>query len=110
MNGMKIIDQRNVVRDYGFDGHEIIIDHPDYGRILIMDGYGGESTPGGGCVRWTHGKAVLLHNNDTFAVLDASWNDDTSVYGAMINGYDDTRPVLQWPGNAIASMAEKAVE
>lgn len=101
-----VVDQRDVERDYGFKGVEAIVDHPTHGRLYVRHGFGGMDTLEGGQVRWKHGLAIQLRQNDTFADLDADWNDQgVDVRQAMTNGYDASRPVLQWDGYMVANLA-----
>lgn len=109
MSKVTIIERRNVERDYGFSGTEAIIDHPANGRMLLCDGFGGIDTLAGGVVRWTHGIAIKLQDSDTFETLDgAPWTNGVTLMQAVQKGYDDTRPVLDWDGLAIARAAAAA--
>lgn len=90
----QLIESRDVERDYGFTGCEAIVDHPTLGRILIVDGYGGENTPSGGCVRWRHGSIYqLLPDDDLDTLEDGRWNDSMSQLDAILYGIDESRPL-----------------
>ena len=102
----KLIEKRAAEGRYGMTTDSMILDTDTHGRLLITDGYGGDDV-NGFCCRWTHGIAVQLKPSDTFAVLDEDWNDCTSTYDAVVNGYDNNRPVLNWTGHAIAAIAKK---
>jgi hypothetical protein len=106
---IKLIDSREIDRDYGFAGTEAIVEQPEYGRLLIADGYG-EKGLCGGMVRWEHGIAIQLQPGDDFASLDAGgWNDAMCLRQAVLAGYDDTRPVvIGISGAALARIARAA--
>ncbi len=53
----KLIEQQNVTRDYDFNGVKAIVDTPT-GRVYIEDGFGGQDSIAGGCVRWRHGLII----------------------------------------------------
>lgn len=101
-----VIEQRHIDRDYGFAGVLAIVDHDTLGRILITDGYGGESTVHGGAVRWRHGIACRVHAHDTIdALMRDNYDDCTSLQRAL-SGYDDTRPVIDISGDHLAQIAK----
>lgn len=92
---------------YGMTYTHALIDHPEHGRLLIMDGYGGEDQLRGGQYRWEHGCVIRLQPGDTLESLEAgAWNDATSLLDAVVHGCDDTRPFARWDGHAIASLAK----
>lgn len=103
MATITLIEQDDVERDYGFSGVEAVIDHPAHGRILLCDGYG-EDAHGAGCVRWGHGKAISLQPTDDLDTLRA----DPEAWMALLHGYDSSRPVLEWTGHMVASVAKSA--
>lgn len=104
----KLIEKRTIEGMYEFAVEQMIIDTDKHGRILITEGYGGEDKMEGGQYRWKHGVAARLLPNDTFEVLIGDWNDCTSVFEAVINGYDPDRPLLHdWTGHVIATVAGK---
>lgn len=103
-----VIDRREWTGPYGLTGVSAIVDHPAHGRLLLSEGYGGENTPAGGCVRWRHGLVVRLLGGDTFQSLaDGRWNEYVSLMEAACGGHDDSRPILPWDGNAIEAMAKR---
>lgn len=107
MTDIKIIERREVKRDYGFLGTEAIIDHHKHGRLLIADGYGQMDGARGGMVRWEHGMVIKLQPADTFASLEAgAWNESTTLMQAVRAGYDDTRPLQNWDGHMIRAAAK----
>jgi hypothetical protein len=55
---MSTTENKIIKRDYGFDGTRAIVDTAKHGRILIEDGYGGEDTMKGGCVRWSLDQSI----------------------------------------------------
>lgn len=88
----------------------VVVEHPEHGRLLLVEGFGGLDAPQGGAYRWEHGTAYRLRPGDTFASLRAEpWNEITSTYEAMLRGYDDSRPLLEWSGHAVRAVAESAV-
>lgn len=105
MRKATVIEKRDE-SGYGFSGVEAIIDHSKHGRLLVLDRFGGIDSMQGGAVRFKHRMVVKLHDDDTFAVLDADWNEGTSVMSAVTHGYDDSRPVLEWDRNMITKLAE----
>ena len=104
-----IIETNEVDLVYGFTGTEMIVDHPTMGRLLIVDGYGGEGSIRGGAVRWEHGMVIQLIDGDTLASLElGSWNECTTLKQAVLMGLDDARPVLELGGHAVAAVVAKA--
>lgn len=103
----KLIEKETVERDYGFTGTNAIIEHN--GELwLICDGFGGQDSLEGGCVRWKHGMAYRLQAGDTIVSLHAGeWNETTDHWTALVNGYDDDRPMMMVNGYAIESIAKK---
>ena len=107
MDNVNLIQKKKVMRDYGFSGVEAIVHSSKYGRFLICDGYGGENTLAGGAVRFKHGMVIRLKANDTLESLEKDlWNDSTTLYQAMFNGLDDSRPILYWYGSVIEKLAK----
>lgn len=83
-----------------------VVQHPRHGRLLLTQGWGGMDSPKGGAYRWEHGAAYQLQAEDTLESLRSEeWNDYTSLYEAVLRGYDDSRPVLEWDGNMVAALA-----
>lgn len=104
---MKIIEQRQVKRDHGFDGWEVIIDHPKHGRLYVIDGFGGGDIEGG-CIRWKHGSVFSLKKDDTFESLESErWNDSMDRLDAVLEHLDTDRPWLDWDGFVIEKMMAK---
>lgn len=101
-----LIAKRAAEGRYGMITEALILDTDTHGRILITDGWGGDAICGE-CYRWKHGLAIQLKANDTFAELDKDWNEWTSTWSAVTNGYDAARPILGWTGHAIAAIAER---
>jgi len=91
----KLIEHESVERDYGFKGTDAIVEANNGDRYLIRDGFGGIDTMAGGAVRWRHGMAVKLQPSDTIDSLKSEkWNDETSLWHAVVNGFDDNRPLV----------------
>lgn len=102
-----LVEHVEVEREYGYDGNMAIVDHEQYGRILITDGFGGIDSLEGGCVRWKHGLAIKIKQDDTIEYLqDLEWNDYTDAMTAILQGYDDERPILDISGYAIEAIAK----
>lgn len=106
-NTVTVIEQRPIERDYEMQGVQAIIDHPTHGRLLIEDGFGGMDTLEGGAVRWEHGGVIKLKANDTLSSMEnESWNDHCDLLSVVLMGRDDERPVMEWDGFVIRSVAE----
>lgn len=104
-----ILERSNERGAYGMPAETMIVEHPEYGRLLLVEGYGGESQPMGGAYRWEHGVACRLRPGDTLESLHAgAWNEGTTLYQAVVAGYDDTRPVLDWTGHMVRKVADAA--
>lgn len=101
----KLIDNRTVDGQYEIPCQQAIIDNQEQGRLLIVEGFGGGDVEGM-TYRWRHGLVVQLHSDDTFDTLDEPWNDWCEAMHAVLNGQDDSRPVLTWDGLVISSMAK----
>lgn len=106
---IKIIEERSVEMDYGFRGTWAVIDHPKHGRLLLCQGYGGETSLQGGGVRWRHGLILKLQPGDTIGSLEAlPWNDEMATLVAARHGYDPDRPLMEWNGHVVAAIAKAA--
>jgi hypothetical protein len=104
----KIIQRRDVQRDYGFWGVDAIIEHPKHGRVLIRDGFGGRGNADR-MVRWECGIVIKLQPDDTFESLESQMHSlGTTVRAAAERGYDPLRPVLPWDGDAVRRLAKGA--
>ena len=71
-------------------------------RVLVTQRRDHEIMPGD----WELGVAAELHADDTKAAMLAPWNDDVSTLEAVEQGYDDTRPLLEWSGKTIESIMD----
>lgn len=101
-----VVESRSFPGRYELRAREAIIDHPDHGRLLVRQGYCGESQLRGGAYRWDGGALYGLRPDDTFAGLVAGpWNDNINLYHAVVNGHDDSRPLLDWEGVMVAALA-----
>ena len=102
-----LIEKETVFRDYGLPGINAIIRHKGE-LLLITDGFGGQDKIAGGAVRWQHGRAYKLRDGDTLRGLHhGDYNSVTSKWRAVIDGHDDCRTLLDWPGYVIAAIAKK---
>ena len=105
----KLIESTTETGVYDISSTMAIIEHPQHGRLLICDGYGGEGTLQGGTYRWKHGVVCKIKPTDTLPSLEhEDWNEGTTALDAVLHGCDDTRPVLDWHGQAIAAIAKQA--
>ena len=107
MEKITLIDSRTIEGKYGFDAKQAIVEHPKYGRILITEQWGGGDLQGEQ-YRFSHGVAAKLHDNDTFEAMDAPWNEWTSTIDAVLHACDESRPVFEWPGKVLVSIAKAA--
>jgi hypothetical protein len=106
MSNYKLIEKNEVTRDYGFAGLQLIVENKATGKqTLLTDAYGGENTLSGGRVRWSHGTAIEIKKTDTFETLNAEDETGTTVLTRALAGYDEERPIAQWDGFAIRSVA-----
>lgn len=102
----KIIELETREGQYGMGHTAMVIEHPEHGRLLLVDGFGGVDTPKGGAYRWEHGAVYRLQPSDTLESLRAAaWNEGTSLYDAVVRGLDHARPALEWPGAAVRALA-----
>lgn len=102
----KLVEKRIKTGIYDFKTEAMIIDTDTTGRIMIVEGWGGDDI-NGYCYRWKHGLAIQLKADDTFDTFDGDWNDTCSHWEAIIHGYDPGRTVKEWPGYAIAGIAKR---
>lgn len=105
----KIVEKRTVTGQYDIDFDQMIVDHPEHGRLFLSEGFGGLDSLEGGAYRWKHGLAIALKKDDTFDSLECGeWNEIFALYEAVMQGYDDSRPILPWSGYAIKALADGA--
>lgn len=104
MTKIKLIEQETVERAYGILGTNAILEHNKYGRMLAMDAFGGIDTLAGGTVRWMHGMAIKLRNNDT---LESINNMHPDLRTSMLLAYDKQRPVLTLRGQELEAIAKR---
>lgn len=106
----RLIETKEIERDYGFSGTRAIVDTANHGRILIEDGFGGMDGIEGGCVRWKHGSAYQLQPADTFESLEEEWGTQcgASISGldAVIQQCDESRPYLNLSGIEVDGIAK----
>lgn len=95
---VKLVEKREVKRDYGFVGVNVIVDHIDHGRLLVVDGFGWQELQGGR-VRWEHGMVYQLKKNDT---LDSLYRISMNT---IFNGYDAARQPLAIEGITATTIA-----
>lgn len=104
-----VIETERVAGEYDMPKTVAVIEHPKHGRLYMAQGFGGMDTLAGGAVRWRHGLVAKLQPADTLDSLRSEpWNEHNSAYQAMLAGYDDSRPILDWDGQVVASVAETA--
>lgn len=103
-----LIESKLVKREFGMTGTIAVVDHPKHGRLLIVDGYGGEYKLRGGMVRWEHGMVAKLLPGDTLTTLSTPWNDWYLVLDAILLGLDESRPLQKWTGDMVSKLAKSA--
>ena len=103
-----IVESRTVPGRYDINRTMLIVDTADRGRMLIAQGYGGGDVEGE-TYRWRHGVVATLRADDTFDALDRKWNDYMPTLSAVLEGADDSRPVLAWSGRAVEALATSSV-
>lgn len=105
----KILERKSGRGQYDMVCKAMIVEHPAHGRLLLVEGFGGMDKPQGGVYRWEHGLVFRLQPEDTLESLHTgAWNEGTTLYQAVVHGYDDSRPLLDWNGHAIRKLAEAA--
>lgn len=104
MTKSKIIEKSSDSGAYDILCDSVIVDHPKHGRILITEGYGGDSL-NGYTYRWRHGTAVKLKPDDTFDTLKKEIEDMESAIECVVYVMD-IRDDLAWDGKHIAKLAE----
>lgn len=103
------IEHETTRGQYDMQYDSLVVDHPEHGRLLLMQGFGGVDQLRGGAYRWEHGAAYQLQPGDTLERLrEAAWNEWTSLYDAVLHGHDASRPMLEWNGHMVRAVAESA--
>lgn len=87
---------------YGFHITRAIVAHPEHGRIYMTSRYGGERSLNGGMVRWRHGMVVKMRADDELRNFQGRSDD---LWSLERGEYRD-RPILDWTGAAIESLAK----
>jgi len=100
---IKLIERDAREGAYGMTQTVAIVEHPEHGRLLLMDVYGGAGELRGGMYRW--GVAIGVQPGDTIASL---LDGDVEARGRMLAGQDDARPVMEWDGATVESIAKSA--
>lgn len=104
MSKATLIETDKIKGAYDIDCTIAIVEHPDHGRLLVQEGFGGDGVEGE-TYRWRHGIAAKIKNDDTIQSLrDGEWNNYTSTLEAVCAGQDASRPLLEWPGHIIDTM------
>ena len=105
----KLVERDTVTADYDLPCDTMIVELKDGRRIYLTQGFGGMNSLDGGMCRWRHGIAIHVFPTDTLESLRAD-SDDYYVapYTRMIQGYDDQRPLLDWDGAVVESVALSA--
>ena len=91
-----VIDEETRPGEYGWGCRLAIIDHPELGRLLASQAFGGTQDIEGGAHRWRHGMAVCIPESIT-SLDGVSWMQALVEYGP---------PVID--GLALANIAEAA--
>lgn len=105
---MKLIEQQTHEGVYGLPHTVAIVEHPEQGRVLIAEGFGGMDDLSGGNYRWRHGVACQLQVTDTLDALDQARNECCTIIEAALSGHDPDRPLLNWSGDEITEVARAA--
>lgn len=97
-----IIEKRVINGEYGFLKQQIIVDTKKHGRLLISEGFGGNSLEGQS-ISYRHGLVVSLKPADTFETLNEliSKDDWLTELDCAIQGFDSDRQIQEWNGHAI---------
>ena len=104
-----VIETRSENGAYAMNCKSAIIDHPKHGRLYISQEFGGMHTLAGGKYRWSSGIVIKLLADDTFQSLsNKMYNETETVLNAATNACCDDRPILEWDGNMIDSVASAA--
>ena len=94
---------------YGFSVIEAIIESEKYGKLLIMQGYGGEGTMAGGAMRWRHGMAIKLEESDTIGSLNEPGGEDgLSRLERTVGGFGGDLDILELNGKSIIALSASA--
>jgi len=104
----KIIESDVNKAEYDIDCIRMIVENEKGERYYMQEGFGGMDTMSGGYVRWRHGLIIRIKQGETFSTFEKMWNEGTTHRSAMLNGYDDERPVLEWSGHTIEKIANAA--
>lgn len=106
----KLIEQDTNQGQYDLPCQEMIVELTDGRRMYLLEGFGGMSDLEGGQYRWRHGIAIQILPTDTLESLRADTGEyNTTSYDRLVHGYDEQRPVQEWPGTIIDSIASAAV-
>lgn len=102
-----IIEKRVVNGEYGFLKQQIIIDIEKHGRMLVSEGFGGNSLDGQ-LISYRHGFAVSLKPTDTFEALDELISEDNwlTKLDCAIQGFDSNRQLQEWDGHVIEKLID----
>ena len=102
----KVIETGSQDKAYGMMRDYMIVEHPEHGRLLIVEGFGGDDVEGQ-MYRWRHGVVAQIKGSDTMETLEAGeWNEHTSLLDAVLAGVDTERPMLDWDGIMIERMVD----
>jgi hypothetical protein len=103
---MKLIEKSNEYGVYGLVYAQAIIQHPQHGRTLIKQGFGGGDIEGS-CYRWKHGCGWKIKESDTLeSMSNADFNDVMSLADALASNTDATRPMIFDNGKEIEKIAK----
>lgn len=85
---------------------QLIIDDEKHGRVLVSEGI----CPKSGVINFNFGFVAKLKHDDTFDYLEnTKWNDTETLFSAVVNDYDDERPVFDW-GSIIVKKYAQAID
>ncbi len=105
---VKVIERRDVIGSYDMRCTQAIVDHSEFGRLLITEGFCGMYDLRGGQYLWEGGVVAQLRPDDTFETLQSPANSiGMTILSFVLDGRDQVRPMLPWPGPNIARLAKK---
>ena len=104
----KIIEKETNKAEYDMDCVSMIVENENGERYLMQEGFGGMDTMAGGAIRWRHGLIIKIKAGETFSTFEKEWNESATLRDAMLRGYDDERPILDWSGTIIEKIANLA--
>jgi len=103
-----ILERRDLPGAYDMLRRVAILEHPQFGRLLIAEGWGGLDSLSGGAYRWRHGFLAQLRPTDTLDLLESEGDEACSIMRRVLAGEDASRRLFDWDGVVIDQMAQRA--